>query len=141
MIEGAIRPLALCIVENGDKILVMDGYDSKKDQVFYRILGGGIEFGEHGEKALRREFQEELATDLENIHFIATIENIFTFDGKHGHEIVLLFQGELANKGLYQQDNIPIIDSNRAHAASWQKISDFKDNKLILYPENILTYI
>lgn len=141
MTEGVIRPLALCIIRHEEKILVMDGYDPKKDQVFYRILGGGIEFGERGEEALKREFQEELSADLENIKFLTTVENIFTFDGKQGHEIVLLFQADLANKNLYSQNNISILDSKDNHKASWQKISDFKENKLILYPDNIFGYL
>lgn len=141
MIPGIIRPLALCIIKNEDKILVMDGYDSKKDQTFYRILGGGIEFGELGEEALKREFQEELGTGLENIKFITSLENIFTLDGEKGHEIVMVFQADLSNKELYEKDNMDIIDSNDRHKALWIKISDFKEEKLILYPNNILNYI
>jgi len=141
MIEGAIRPLALCIIRNGDRILVMDGYDSKKDEVFYRILGGGVEFGETSEDALRREFQEELGTDLENVKFLKVRENIFTFDGKKGHEIVFIFEGDLVNKDLYSQDNLPILDSKGGHKASWQEISDFKESKSILYPDNIIEFI
>lgn len=141
MIEGAIRPLALCIIKNQDKILVMDGYDPKKDQVFYRFLGGGIEFGEHGEEALRREFQEELATGLENIKFVTAVENIFTFDGKRGHEIVLVYEAGLANRDIYNQESVPILDSKGGHKASWQKIRDFKEGKLILYPDNIIEHL
>lgn len=141
MIEGTIRPLALCIVKHGDRLMVMDGYDSKKDQVFYRILGGGIEFGEHGEEALRREFQEELATDLENITFLTTMENIFTFNGKKGHEIVMVFQADLVNKDICDKESVPILDSKGGHKACWQKISDFKQGKLILYPNGVSSFL
>lgn len=34
-----------------------------------------------------------------------------------------------------------IIDSKDKHKALWQKITDFKEKKLILYPDNILEYI
>lgn len=141
MIEGIIRPLALCIIKSADKVLVMDGYDPKKGQVFYRLLGGGIEFGEQSGEALRREFLEELGTELENIEFVTVSENIFTFDGKNGHEIVMIFRADLTNKDLYQKDSMDIIDSESKHKAIWQKIRDFKKNKLILYPDNILKYI
>ncbi|KKS69073.1 hypothetical protein A3A14_02555 [Candidatus Daviesbacteria bacterium RIFCSPLOWO2_01_FULL_43_38] len=141
MVAGIIRPLALCIIKDKDRILVMDGYDPKKDKYFYRLLGGGIEFGERGEEALKREFQEELGTGLENIKFITTLENIFTFDGKQGHEIVMVFKADLANKELYSKDYMEIIDSKDNHKALWQKISDFKEKRSILYPDNILEYI
>lgn len=141
MVAGIIRPLALCIIKNEDKILVMDGYDPKKDQAFYRLLGGGIEFGERAEAALKREFQEELETGLENIKFVTTLENIFTFDGEQGHEIVMVFQADLSNKELYQKDSMDIIDSKGKHKALWKKITDFKEKREILYPDNILEYI
>lgn len=140
MKKGAIRPLALCIIKNQDRLLVSKGYDSKKNEVFYRLLGGGVEFGETGEKAIKREFKEELDTDLENVKYITFLENIFTYEGKPGHEIVLVFTGDLVNKDLYQKDNIKILD-NKDGIASWQKISDFKEGKLILYSEGVVDYI
>lgn len=86
---GKIRPLTLCLIKYQDKILVGEGFDSKKNEVFYRPLGGGIDFGETGEEALIREFHEELAADLENVKYITTLENIYTYNGDPGHEIVL----------------------------------------------------
>ena len=52
-----------------------------------------------------------------------------------GHEIVLVFEGEMTDKGLYENDNIPILDSKEKGIAVWQNISDFKSGKLILYPD------
>ena len=48
MNDGQIRPLALGVVWRGAEILVFEGYDHVKDETFYRLLGGGIEFGERG---------------------------------------------------------------------------------------------
>jgi NADH pyrophosphatase NudC (nudix superfamily) len=141
MIRGTIKPKAFGIIKNQDRLLVFRAYDSKKCEVFYRLLGGGIEFGETGEEALRREFQEELATDLENVKYLTTLENIFTYEGEAGHEIVLVFTADLADKDLYQKDNFDILDSGKKHKASWQKIDDFKSGRLILYPEGITKYL
>lgn len=82
-----------------------------------------------------------MATDLENIHFVTTIENLFTFNGQDGHEIVLVFKADLADKDLYKRESMPILDSKSNCKASWQKISDFKEGELILYPDNITNYI
>jgi len=141
VLKGVIRPLAVCIIKHGDRLLAGDGYDPKKDEYFYRLLGGGIEFGETGEQALKREFQEELGTNLENVKYITILENIFTFNGKQGHEIVMVFTGDLVNKDLYQKDKIELMDVKEKHMASWQKISDYKDKKIILYPNGILKYL
>ena len=141
MLKEKIRPLTLCIIKNKDRVLVSDGYDSKKGEVFYRLLGGGIEFGETGEEALNREFNEELDTELENVKYLTTLENIFTYNGKRGHEIVMIFTADLAKKDLYQKASLDILDSKYRHKGSWQKIEDFKKNKLILYPNGILNFI
>jgi 8-oxo-dGTP pyrophosphatase MutT (NUDIX family) len=137
MTSGVIRPLVLAIVKNQDSILVMDGYDSDKDQKFFRLLGGGIEFGELAIDALLREFQEELGTGLENIKFISMIENIFTVSGRAGHEIVFVFEADLVNKDLYNQGSIKIMDTKDVHYATWQNREDFKGNKIVLYPKGV----
>ncbi len=38
-----IRPIVLGIVKKENKILVSEGYDKVKDEVFYRCIGGAIE--------------------------------------------------------------------------------------------------
>lgn len=139
--ENAIRPLAVCIVKHEGKILAGNGFDSVKEEVFYRLLGGGIKFGERAEAALKREFQEELGTGLENVKFITTLETIFTYEGKNGHEILMVFEGDLVNTDLYEKSEIQILDSNEGGVASWQKIDDCKNGKVILYPEGILDFI
>ena len=71
---GKIRVIALGILQRADgKILLDKGYDSKKDECFYRPLGGGIEFGEKGDEALIREFKEEVNKDIEIIEAITAV--------------------------------------------------------------------
>lgn len=138
MLDGKIRNLSLCVIKRGVDILVGQGFDDVKQQEFFRPLGGGIEFGEYSQDALQREFMEELNTQLKNIKFLTTIENLFTFNGQSGHEITLIYQADLVNKELYEQDGISILDSKRGLKAFWKPIDDFKTGKLIIYPEGII---
>ena len=78
-----IRPIVLGIVKKGNKILVSEGYDKVKDEVFYRCIGGGIEFLEESKEALKREYKEELNIDISVGEFLGIDENIFTYNGKH----------------------------------------------------------
>jgi len=90
-----IRPLALGIFRRADTLLVFEGYDPVKGQVFYRPLGGGIEFGERGAEALAREMREEIGAEVANLRYLGLCENIFTNAGEIGHELVLLYIGNV----------------------------------------------
>ena len=134
-----IRVITICIIRKGDSILVFEGYDHVKNQTFYRPLGGGIEFGESSSKALQREFKEEINAKLTNLSYFRTLENIFTCYGRTGHEIVIIYKGEFANKTFY--DKSVIIgkeDNGDAFKALWMPIADFKKGQFPLYPDGLL---
>ena len=59
-----------------DRILVTEFRE--KGRLYYRPIGGTIEFGERGEEAVRREFREEIAAELTEVRYLGTLENIYT---------------------------------------------------------------
>ena len=134
-----IRPIVLGIAIKDNKILVGEFYDKVKKQIFYRSLGGGIEFLEKSEDALRREFKEELNVDIKIKDFLGVSENIFTLRGKNAHEIVFMYSIEIPNKN-YKEEYL-IKEKKCQYTAKWIDIDEFKNNKKILYPETILKYI
>lgn len=126
---------AMCVVgRNGQEVLAGIGRDDVKGEDFGRIIGGRVEFGETAEVALRREFMEELNTGLENLSFIRVVENIFTYNGQPGHEVVFIYSGNLADKSLYQKENIFVKDYKNFNAV-WVSLDDVSSGKLKLYPE------
>lgn len=134
-----IRPITICIIHKGDSILVFEGYDHVKDQTFYRPLGGGIEFGEASLDALQREFQEEIDAKLINLRYFRTLENIFSCYGEIGHEIVIIYNGEFADKSLYSKDIIVGQEDNGdAFKALWMPIANFEMGRFPLYPNGLL---
>lgn len=133
-----IRPLALGIVWRGDELLVFEGYDHDKDAAFYRPLGGGIEFGEHSQQALRREFREELGVELVGVRYLATTENIFTCDGQRGHEIILLYEATLADPSFYERETLEVHEENETLPACWIPLNKFQADGLLLYPDGLL---
>ena len=125
----------MCIVaRNGQEVLAGIGRDDIKGEDFGRIIGGRVEFGETAETALRREFMEEFNTGLENLSFIKVIENIFTYNGQPGHEVVFIYSGNLADKSLYQKENIFVKDY-KDFSATWVSLDDVSSEKIKLYPE------
>lgn len=139
---GEIRVIVLALIRDGDRIFVSEGYDPTKQDTFYRALGGGVEFGETSRVALEREFQEEIQADLTNIRYLACIENLFTFNGRQGHEIIQLYQCDFAEPKFYQIDSLTFSESEtHKHRALWIDISRFKSGELRLVPDVFFDYL
>ena len=139
MKKNRIRPIALCVFLNNNRILVNEGYDPIKNQTFYRPLGGGIEFGEKADDTVRRELKEELNVEVKDIRYLGALENIFTFNGIPSHEIVMIYDGVLVNSGLYEQAVIVGEEANgEIIRALWKSLAEFGEGKSILYPPGLL---
>lgn len=134
-----IRPIAICVFRKNGRILVFEGYDPIKQETYYRPLGGGIEFGESGEVAVRREIMEELHSEITELRHLGFLENIFIFNGKPGHEIVMVYNGGLKESGLYEQAVMDIEEANgEIVRAMWKSLDEFGEGKSILYPTGLL---
>lgn len=138
MHKQSIRPLALCIFRRNNELLVAEGYDSRKNETFYRPLGGGIEFGEYSWDAVRREIREEISEEIKNLSFLGTTENIFEYEGIPGHEVIFLFEGDFTRSYVYEHDEIMGIEDNGEDIrVMWKPIEAFQKGKLILYPDGL----
>ena len=134
-----IRPVTLGLIQRENKILVNEGYDKIKDQKFYRCLGGGIEFQEKSYEALKREFLEEIGKEISVKDFLGVSENIFTFEGKKAHELIFFYSAELKEED-YQEEYV-MDEDGKVNKAVWIDINEFKSNKSIVYPTEVLKYI
>ncbi|MFN8386245.1 MAG: NUDIX domain-containing protein [Anaerolineales bacterium] len=125
--------------KNNNRILVFEGHDSVRNETFYRPLGGGIEFGESGEAAVRREIMEELHSEIRELKHLGYLENIFTHNGNTGHEIVMIYDGALTKAELYDQAEIEVIEANGERIrVVWKSLHEFEEGKSILYPDGLL---
>jgi ADP-ribose pyrophosphatase YjhB (NUDIX family) len=100
----SIRPIALVVPRRGDDLLVVEYHDETRNETFHRPLGGGIEFGETAEAAVRREMREEIGAELADVRLLGVLENIFHGFGRDGHEIAFIFDCRLADGSLYERD-------------------------------------
>ena len=134
-----IRPVVLGAIKRKNKLLVMKGYDNKKNEVFYRALGGGIEFGERSDVALKREFLEELGIFVEVEKYLGICENIFEFNGRRAHELVLMYEAKM-NEEDFKEEYV-VNDDLGEFLALWVDIDEFIDERKILYPKEMLRFI
>jgi 8-oxo-dGTP pyrophosphatase MutT (NUDIX family) len=139
--ESRIRPIAIAIIRREEEILVFEEHDPIKGETFYRPLGGGIEFGERGEEAVRREIREELNLELDEVHYLGTLESIFIFghDGRPGHEIVQVYDAVPADTSLYQLETMTATEENGQQLnVMWKDLSSFAGSETPLYPDGLL---
>jgi ADP-ribose pyrophosphatase YjhB (NUDIX family) len=135
-----IRPNALVIIQKNNQLLAQKGLDKNTGKVFYRLLGGGIEFGESSNETLRREIKEELNATISNEKLLCVIENVFEFNSKKGHEITFIYSGDLLEENLYNQKTIKISDKADEHA-EWVPVDRIKSGNAILYPKEAVNYL
>ena len=142
MKPGKIRPLAICVFRHCNKIFAAEGFDPLKSQIFYRPLGGRIEFGEYGHETVARELMEEIGEKVINLRYLGTLENIFVFNGEHGHEIVRVYDGEFVNKSLYGRQVVHGNEEDEEHKgefkAVWKSLDFFRAGHAPLYPDGLL---
>jgi len=128
MSEPRIRALALCIFHHQGKILVNQFFDADKQQMLFRPLGGGIDFGEHSAQAIVREIQEELGLSINSLRLIGTLESLFTYAGKPGHEFVQVYDDRFDDPSVYQRAQLDARESDGApFVARWQGSASFTE--------------
>lgn len=113
-------------------------YDPTKKEIFYRPLGGALEFGEYGRECVIREIREEAAKEIKDLAYLGMIENIFVYDGKPGHEIVMVYQANFVDPRTYEVSSIRCRNNGEEFIALWKPMNEFREDKAPLYPKGLL---
>ena len=106
---GKIRAVAIAVIKRKNDVLAVACHDPVKNEKFYRLPGGGIEFGEKAAEALQREFKEEIGVEISVGKKLGVYENIFTFGNQKGHEVMILHEATLPPEYM-QKDKIPMLE-------------------------------
>jgi ADP-ribose pyrophosphatase YjhB (NUDIX family) len=133
------RANTLGIIIKNDYILLEEkiGKHSKGYGLFYRPIGGTIEFGERSDETLLREYMEELGVEIIIKRYLTCIENIYKIHEKVGHEITQLYLAEFKDKNLHKKAIFTVREAERITYAKWIQKEDVVTGKKILYPEGL----
>ncbi|OUC16181.1 MAG: hypothetical protein B0A82_03260 [Alkalinema sp. CACIAM 70d] len=146
MRTSRIRPIAICLFRDGQRILVSEGFDPVKQSHFCRPLGGGIEFGESSEAAIAREILEETGQAIQNIQLLGVLENRFVYNGKPGHEIVFVYDAEFVDRALYEQGEVAWCEhegqeTGETAIARWSSLEELQGSQRQLVPEALTQWL
>jgi 8-oxo-dGTP pyrophosphatase MutT (NUDIX family) len=128
------------ILQYGQRLLVeeFEGEHSRGSGIYYRPIGGSIEFGEKSTDALIREYKEEIKVTVEIDKFIECIENIFMINGHIGHEIFLVYQVVFVDKENYNRELFEIRENEKVSFAKWIDIMDVVTGEKVLFPDGLV---
>ena len=140
--NNQIRVKAIGLLRKEEKFLAAEVKRDDGTTKGVRPLGGTLEFGETWQQALRREFKEELRTEINILSAPIILENIFRHEGTLGHEII--FVAEIRAPEAFYQRHSPVYfkeDGGTRHKADWFSLSDLTTKGLDLYPNGLTKYL
>ena len=135
-----IRPVAVALVADQERLLLMRVEDPDTGSTGYRPVGGTIEFGEYGSETVVREFREELDATLTSIRYLATVESLFTYGGQQAHELVRLYSGHLLEAERFHDSRLIRLRDDPS-VAEWVSVEDVLAKRVLFYPEAGLAHV
>ncbi|MGR3793826.1 NUDIX hydrolase [Vannielia sp. SX4] len=107
-----IRVLAIGLAWRGRQLLAAEVRDDAGRLKGVRPPGGGVEFGERWEDALRREWAEEFGLEVAVSGPPVVLENIYSHEGEPGHEVVFAAPITLPPCPLLEAESAEVREDN-----------------------------
>lgn len=123
------------------KLLATEVLDDHGRLIGVRPLGGSIEFGEHWQTALQREFKEELGVDIQIKGSPQVFESIFSREGVVGHEVLFVCEVLFSDAQFNGQNTIQFHEDNGTPGtARWFDLAELDlPNGPALFPAGLKT--
>ncbi len=138
MAEGRIRVISLAVIlrpSDNAMLAIRYPYARLASGYFYRAPGGGVEFGEESEAAVRHEMVEELGHPVHAERLLGVIENLFHHNDRPYHEVVFQWLARFEDPDLYNRDLFPVREDNGdEYIAEWVHVDDLAARGIPLFP-------
>lgn len=125
--EGSCDFRCAGVIIRDGKVLLQRDYGE------YALVGGHVQFGETGEKAVVREFEEELGVHIQCRRMLWTEECFWEWKGKLTHTLSFYYLAEFCEGSDFPDDGCfhPQRDNPRIEIG-WVPVEEL--NSLIVYP-------
>ena len=139
--SGYARPVALAVIRDGDEIFVFEGRHPVTGEIFYRPLGGTIEYGERASDAVKRELQEEAGATVSEARLLTVLENIFPWEHGLAHEVVFVFDVRVADHERLRGGPIEAFEANGERlVCAWKPLAAFRGGAKLV-PDGLLALL
>lgn len=134
-----IQAVAYCIFRrNHEMLLRKEPVQEGQDTLFYPV-GGTLRVGEYSWDAVRRHVQSALGTNAKNLTFMGPSEFIGQQADRLLHQIIFLFEAELAENDWYHQPQIVGRGPDRRPCHyTWHPLAVFRRNRHWHLPESLV---
>lgn len=134
--ERRLRVIAIAVLVHCDHVLLAEGYDHVKQERFYRPLGGEVEFGERAAETVARELREETGIAVEVTDSLGAVENLFTYQGQPGHEVVFEYVARVRPGGPeVALTPIEAVEGEARFVARWLPLAEVLAGAHRVYPD------
>ncbi len=140
MSYGARRVrVALCVVRRDDgALLVARRLRRGQAATLLPAAGRRDRVRRTAAEAARRELSEEIGAEVTDLRLITTLENLFTYRGTQGHELVWAFEGRFADASMYETEVVICDEGGANFEAHWVPLDVFVRGEAPLYPDGLL---
>jgi ADP-ribose pyrophosphatase YjhB (NUDIX family) len=122
-------------------MLLIRATDPADGRSFLIPPGGGVEFGELLDDAIRRELREELGLEVASPRRIGMLENVFRYAGSEEHELVFVYVAECEDAQLVRTERIEIDENGRPMEARWYTTAELIEKRWDVFPAGLLALL
>lgn len=135
-----IRVVTLGAIRRGEELLVQEIDPDETEGRNYRLLGGGVKFGEHSREALHREFDEELGVTLDDVSPVGTYERVFDHEDDRHHEVWRVYEAAIVEEWLYERSEFSFVEPDLGVElrAAWKHPREFRSGPDRFYGATLL---
>jgi uncharacterized protein len=128
--RGKVQELNVYAVvrDSGKRILVM----KRREPKIWEFPGGGVEWGESPEKAVRREVLEETGLKIKNLKLLCTSSKVYKKGKVTKHSVYIVFEGRADGKVKYGEEH---------SIAMWADLKKIRRLELGLNVEPIIEFL